>query len=391
MLKLALGEENARKTPVSGTKGATGHCLGAAGAIEAIFTVLAMRDGKLPPTINYEVEDPECDLDYVPNDGARCRRQHRREQLVRIRRAQRVRRFPEVRCSKRHPHAVTSVFCDGRAHRGAPVSACSAMDVVRCRGARRRSLTVPSWMADARSTRIIESHREWIASERAKQRPRLRLDPRAHLRDGGAARGARARRDADRRGGAGARRRAGAHPDPRPALALGLVLDARHALVQLAARARAVRRARLRRRARALPPARAEPLAPVLEARRAAAARTGARSATGCTSTARSSWPSGPPRSASRRRCRRASPARAGEKTSTSSVSSSATALCGTFGGMCSTSPAPTRPPARLVLAELEAHPPFEDPRDLLVLVRVLRHDGALCEVDLREHHLGRR
>jgi 3-oxoacyl-[acyl-carrier-protein] synthase II len=68
MLKLALGEENARNTPVSGTKGATGHCLGAAGAIEATFTVLAIRDGKLPPTINYEVEDPTCDLDYVPNE-----------------------------------------------------------------------------------------------------------------------------------------------------------------------------------------------------------------------------------------------------------------------------------------------------------------------------------
>src|SRR6267378_4608184 len=67
MLKLALGEENARKTPVSGTKGATGHCLGAAGAIEATFTTLAVRDGKLPPTINYEVADPECALDYVPN------------------------------------------------------------------------------------------------------------------------------------------------------------------------------------------------------------------------------------------------------------------------------------------------------------------------------------
>jgi 3-oxoacyl-[acyl-carrier-protein] synthase II len=69
MLKYALGEENAYKTPVSGTKGATGHCLGAAGAIEAIFTILAIRDGKLPPTINYEVEDPTCDLDYVPNEA----------------------------------------------------------------------------------------------------------------------------------------------------------------------------------------------------------------------------------------------------------------------------------------------------------------------------------
>jgi 3-oxoacyl-[acyl-carrier-protein] synthase II len=69
MLKYALGEENAYNTPVSGTKGATGHCLGAAGAVEAMFTILSIRDGKLPPTINYEVEDPTCDLDYVPNEA----------------------------------------------------------------------------------------------------------------------------------------------------------------------------------------------------------------------------------------------------------------------------------------------------------------------------------
>jgi 3-oxoacyl-[acyl-carrier-protein] synthase II len=69
VIKLALGEENARKTPVSSTKGATGHCLGAAGAVEAIFSTLAIRDGKLPPTINYEVEDPTCDLDYIPNES----------------------------------------------------------------------------------------------------------------------------------------------------------------------------------------------------------------------------------------------------------------------------------------------------------------------------------
>ena len=69
MLKYELGEENAYKTPVSGTKGATGHCLGAAGAVEAMFTILSIRDRKLPPTINYEVEDPTCDLDYVPNEA----------------------------------------------------------------------------------------------------------------------------------------------------------------------------------------------------------------------------------------------------------------------------------------------------------------------------------
>src|SRR6266508_3373660 len=69
VIKLALGEENARKTPISSTKGATGYCFGAAGAIEAAFTVLAVRDRKVPPTINYEVEDPACDLDYIPNES----------------------------------------------------------------------------------------------------------------------------------------------------------------------------------------------------------------------------------------------------------------------------------------------------------------------------------
>jgi 3-oxoacyl-[acyl-carrier-protein] synthase II len=69
VIKVALGEEHARRTPVSSTKGATGHCFGAAGAIEAIFTILALRDRVVPPTINFETADPDCDLDYIPNEA----------------------------------------------------------------------------------------------------------------------------------------------------------------------------------------------------------------------------------------------------------------------------------------------------------------------------------
>ncbi len=68
VIKLALGEDTAKRTPVSSTKGATGHCLGAAGALEAIFCTLALREGVLPPTINYDTPDPDCDLDYIPNE-----------------------------------------------------------------------------------------------------------------------------------------------------------------------------------------------------------------------------------------------------------------------------------------------------------------------------------
>jgi 3-oxoacyl-[acyl-carrier-protein] synthase II len=71
VIKLALGEEHARRTPISSTKGSTGHCFGAAGAIEAIFTTLALREQILPPTINLENPDPVCDLDFVPNQARR--------------------------------------------------------------------------------------------------------------------------------------------------------------------------------------------------------------------------------------------------------------------------------------------------------------------------------
>ena len=64
-IKRALGEA-ARTVAVSSTKSMTGHLLGAAGVVEAIFSILAIRDGVLPPTINLENPDPQCDLDYVP-------------------------------------------------------------------------------------------------------------------------------------------------------------------------------------------------------------------------------------------------------------------------------------------------------------------------------------
>jgi 3-oxoacyl-[acyl-carrier-protein] synthase II len=69
-IKTVFGDY-AKKIPISATKSMTGHLLGAAGSTEAIFTILAIRDGIMPPTINYEEPDPQCDLDYVPNVARR--------------------------------------------------------------------------------------------------------------------------------------------------------------------------------------------------------------------------------------------------------------------------------------------------------------------------------
>lgn len=70
-LKLAFGEDEARTIRISSTKSMTGHMLGAAGAVEAMFCACALRDGIIPPTIGLSVPDPECDLDYTPLDAVR--------------------------------------------------------------------------------------------------------------------------------------------------------------------------------------------------------------------------------------------------------------------------------------------------------------------------------
>ena len=104
VIKLALGEEKAYRTPVSSTKGATGHCLGAAGAVEATFTILALERGVLPPTINQEVADPSVRPRLHPERVARGTGRDRRLELVRLRRPQRLRRVPALgELSSRQP------------------------------------------------------------------------------------------------------------------------------------------------------------------------------------------------------------------------------------------------------------------------------------------------
>jgi 3-oxoacyl-[acyl-carrier-protein] synthase II len=65
-IKFAMGEKAASSVSVSSTKSVTGHLLGAAGGIEAIATIMTMKEGIIPPTIGLNEPDPECDLDYTP-------------------------------------------------------------------------------------------------------------------------------------------------------------------------------------------------------------------------------------------------------------------------------------------------------------------------------------
>jgi len=72
-IKSALGHDRAKKIMISSTKSMTGHLLGAAGGVEAVFCALAIKEGIVPPTINYKNPDPDCDLDYVPNEARKMK------------------------------------------------------------------------------------------------------------------------------------------------------------------------------------------------------------------------------------------------------------------------------------------------------------------------------
>ena len=72
VFKEFFGQEKASQIPISSVKPIIGHCMGGTGSLEALACILAIRDQKVAPTINYRIPDPECDLDYVPNEARSC-------------------------------------------------------------------------------------------------------------------------------------------------------------------------------------------------------------------------------------------------------------------------------------------------------------------------------
>ena len=100
-VKRAFGDHAQQARRVSSTKSMTGHLLGAAGGVEAVFTVLALRDQVAPPTANLVNQDPQCDLDFVPLRRARDDDPRGAVQLVRLRRHQRHARVPRARLTRR--------------------------------------------------------------------------------------------------------------------------------------------------------------------------------------------------------------------------------------------------------------------------------------------------
>ena len=112
--------EHAYKLAVSSTKSMTGHLLGGAGGLEAGITVLAMRDQIAPPTINLDVPDPECDLDYVPQQGPSHEDRLRAFEFVRLRRHQRLPDFQDDTPRDRRHHE------NYRRHQAGPVARLAA-------------------------------------------------------------------------------------------------------------------------------------------------------------------------------------------------------------------------------------------------------------------------
>ena len=115
-------EEYAYDVPISSTKSMTGHLLGASGSLEAALSVMAISESAIPPTVNLEFPDPDCDLDYTPSSRAHGRCADRDVKLVRVRRTQQLADLPGRRVGPpRRPHSPLPSWT--RAQRRLPRSA----------------------------------------------------------------------------------------------------------------------------------------------------------------------------------------------------------------------------------------------------------------------------